>query len=164
MEMDSQQHEFQKLNPKAIVIWRISGFLTTLFLSSALGVGVYFAQRKWEFLGDLMAWIIGGFFIGLLLLIFLSTSITYKRWRYRITDDYIETQSGLIFVDSAIIPVKRVQHIVVEEGPILRAYKMASISIHTAATEHEIPILEKEEALRVRNRIAELAKISEDDV
>lgn len=164
METDTEQHAFQKLNPKAIVIWRISGAITTLVLTIALGVGLYFAQKKWEFLGDFMIWIIGGFFIALLVLTLFSASLIYKRWRYRITDDYIETQSGLLFVNSAIIPVKRVQHIVVEEGPILRAYNMANISIHTAATEHEIPILAKEEALRVRNRIAELAKISEDDL
>ena len=58
----------------------------------------------------------------------------------------------------------RVQHVDTSQGPILKKYDLANISISTAATTHVIPMLVTEEADRLRARISELARVAEDDV
>jgi Bacterial membrane flanked domain. len=58
----------------------------------------------------------------------------------------------------------RVQHVDLEQGPILKKYRLATVRVHTAATPHAIPALEGEEADRLRSTIAQLAKVALDDV
>lgn len=43
-------------------------------------------------------------------------------------------------------------------------YKLATVSISTAATTHEIPALYEEDATSLRDRISNLAMVDEDDV
>jgi membrane protein YdbS with pleckstrin-like domain len=58
----------------------------------------------------------------------------------------------------------RVQHVDTQQGPILRKYDLASITISTAATNHTIPALITSEADELRSRISTLARVAEDDV
>lgn len=57
----------------------------------------------------------------------------------------------------------RVQHVDTDQGPILRRYKMAAVSITTAATTHKIPTLFIEDADSLRDQIAALASVQEDE-
>ena len=58
----------------------------------------------------------------------------------------------------------RVQHVDTEQGPLLRKYNLATVSISTAATVHQIPALDVEEAEEMRHAISSLARVAEDDV
>ena len=50
------------------------------------------------------------------------------------------------------------------QGPILRAFGLSSVTVATAAGEHEIPGLGIEEADVLRDRAAELARLAREDV
>ena len=63
-----------------------------------------------------------------------------------------------------LIPMVRVQHVDTEQGPILRKYKLANISISSAATTHTIPLLELKDADMLRMKISDLARVAEEDV
>ncbi|HLS67353.1 MAG TPA: PH domain-containing protein, partial [Pseudogracilibacillus sp.] len=63
-----------------------------------------------------------------------------------------------------IIPMIRVQHVDTKQGPILKRYSLATVSISTAATVHEIPALNEAEASVIRDRISVLARVDEDDI
>lgn len=86
------------------------------------------------------------------------------RWRYEVRASEIELQHGLFIVKHTLIPMVRVQHVDTAQGPILRKYNLAGITVSTAATNHVIPALVTEEADELRNRISALAKVAEDDV
>ena len=58
----------------------------------------------------------------------------------------------------------RVQHVDTEQGPILKKYNLANISISSAATVHTIPMLLTEDADELRGKISELARVAEEDV
>ena len=85
-------------------------------------------------------------------------------WRYEVREQEIEIQSGLFVVTRTLIPMVRVQHVDTEQGPILKKYNVANISISSAATVHTIPMLELEEADMLRMKISELARVAEEDV
>ena len=63
-----------------------------------------------------------------------------------------------------VIPFIRVQNTDTRQGPIMRAFGLASVTVSTAAGEHEIPGLALAEAADVRDKAAELARIAREDV
>lgn len=98
------------------------------------------------------------------LFIYLFPKIRWQRWRYEVREQEIELQHGLFIVRRTLVPMVRVQHVDTAQGPILRKYNLAEISISTAATVHTIPALITEEADELRARISVLARVAEDDV
>lgn len=96
--------------------------------------------------------------------IFLIPKLRYRRWRYEIFEQEIYIQHGILIVTRTIIPMIRVQHVDTEQGPILKRYNLATVSISTAATTHSIPALLEEDASSLRDRISTLARVDEDDV
>jgi membrane protein YdbS with pleckstrin-like domain len=66
---------------------------------------------------------------------------SFKRKAYAVREKDIIYRTGWIFQKLHIIPFNRVQHCVVQSGPIERKFHLAAISIFTAATHvHDISI------------------------
>lgn len=55
----------------------------------------------------------------------------------------------------------KVQHVDTGQGPLLRRFRLANVTIHTAASMHQIPALETEKAEALRDQIAALARVKE---
>lgn len=157
-----EQPKYQ-LPKKAQTVWHLYGFIQTVVLALVTG-GVGFLT--WEYHWPM--WILWVAIIIVLLSITCSTilfpSIRWKIWRYEVREQEIEIQSGLFVVKRTLIPMIRVQHVDTEQGPILKKYNLANISISSAATVHTIPMLEVEDADMLRTKISELARVAEEDV
>lgn len=95
---------------------------------------------------------------------FIIPKLRWRRWRYQIYDQEIYIQHGVLVVTRTIVPMIRVQHVDTQQGPILKKYKLATLEISTAATTHQIPALSEKEASDLRDQIAELARVEQDDV
>ena len=152
-----------KLSIKGLRVWRIYGIFQTLIaLLFAIGVGVinfFTGEYIWLYIIDVVIVLIIGY-----LLIYLFPKVRWMRWRYEVREQEIELQHGLFVVKRTLVPMVRVQHVDTEQGPILRKYDLASITISTAATNHTIPALITAEADELRGRISVLARVAEDDV
>src|SRR5699024_5078238 len=135
---------------------------SVIILVIAVGVGFLSYFFDWP------VWIMIVVSVAVLLYAFLSIylfpKIRWQRWRYEVREAEIELQHGLFIVNRTLIPMVRVQHVDTAEGPILRKYGLASITISTAATNHSIPALVTEEADELRNRISTFARVAKDDV
>ena len=90
--------------------------------------------------------------------------IRYMRWRYEVSEDYLDIAKGIIWRKRYTIPFIRVQNTDTRQGPILRAFGLASVTVATAAKEHEIPGLQADAAEQLRDRAAELARLAREDV
>lgn len=148
---------------KGKTVWRIYGLFTTLiWLAIGIGVSILTYFLEWP---KYIYYIVGLIVVIIALLyIWLFPNIRWKIWRYEVREQEIEIQSGLFVVTRTLIPMVRVQHVDTAQGPILKKYNLANISISTAATVHTIPFLESEEADVLRARISILARVAEDDV
>ena len=144
-------------------VWRIYGvFNTLIFLAIGIGISLLTYFLKWpKFIYFIVVPLI---IIIAILYIWLFPNIRWKKWRYEVREQEIEIQSGLFIVRRTLIPMVRVQHVDTSQGPILKKYNLANISISTAATVHTIPFLDSIEADQLRSRISELARVAEDDV
>lgn len=152
-----------QISEKGLRVWRLYGVIQTIIiLLIAIGAGVlaYIYDGPW--------WIYvvasGVVIIYGYLFIYLFPKIKWLRWRYEVRESEIELQHGLFIVKRTLIPMVRVQHVDTSQGPILRKYNLAGITISTAATNHEIPALVMEEADELRSRISTLARVADDDV
>src|SRR5690625_2231870 len=96
--------------------------------------------------------------------VYLIPRLRYRRWRYEIFEQEIYIQRGILIMTRTIIPMIRVQHVDTEQGPILKRFALATVSISTAATTHHIPALKEKDASALRDRISTLARVEEDDI
>lgn len=152
-----------QISPKGLKVWRLYGVMhSAVILLIAIGIGVV----NWWLEGPLWAMIIC-VLLPLLytyLFVYLFPKLRWLRWRYEVREQEIELQYGLFIVTRVLVPMVRVQHVDTQQGPILRKYDLASITISTAATNHTIPALITSEADELRHRISTLARVAEDDV
>jgi membrane protein YdbS with pleckstrin-like domain len=100
----------------------------------------------------------GAALAGLLLLPFVGRR--YRSWGYAEREDDLLVRRGVMFARLSVVPYGRMQFIDVTAGPLERSFGLASVRLHTAAaaTDARIPGLEREEAARLRDRLAELGE------
>lgn len=99
-----------------------------------------------------------------ILLVVVLPPIRYARWRYELTDDFVDIALGIVWRKRFIIPFIRVQNTDTQQGPVLRMFGLSSVTVSTAAGSHSIPGLDNESAEQLRDRAAELARIAREDV
>ncbi|MEN2769218.1 PH domain-containing protein [Ornithinibacillus xuwenensis] len=147
----------------AVKAWRITAGLyeSISWLLTIAGFVLYVVI-------DFPLWIVlialGVTLVSTYFVVYLLPKLRWKRWRYEVFDQEIYIQHGILVVSRTIIPMIRVQHVETKQGPILKKFDLASVSISTAATTHEIPALSNEDASDLRDRISALARVDEDDV
>jgi hypothetical protein len=86
----------------------------------------------------------------------------WRRWRYEVREDEIDLRHGTLTVRRTLVPIRRVQHVDTESSALQSAYDLASVTFHTAAGGTEIPAVPRDEAERVRSRVAALARTRDD--
>jgi hypothetical protein len=84
----------------------------------------------------------------------------YRSWAYAEREDDLLVRRGVMFARLSVVPYGRMQFIDVTAGPLERAFGLATVRLHTAAasTDARIPGLEREEAARLRDSLAELGE------
>jgi uncharacterized protein len=84
----------------------------------------------------------------------------YGSWGYAEREDDLLVRRGVMFARLSVVPYGRMQFIDVTAGPLERAFGLATVRLHTAAaaTDARIPGLERDEAARLRDRLAELGE------
>ena len=157
-----EQPKYQ-LPKKAQTVWRLYGLIQTVILA-LLAAGSIIMTVKFDWPLWIMWIAIAIVLLSILCSMIIFPSVRWKVWRYEVREQEIEIQSGLFVVKRTLIPMVRVQHVDIEQGPILKKYNLANISISSAATVHTIPMLELENADMLRTKISELARVAEDDV
>jgi uncharacterized protein len=82
-----------------------------------------------------------GSFVIITIFTFIIVTASFKRKAYAVREKDVIYRTGWIFQKLHIIPFNRVQHCVVQSGPIDRKFGLAGISIYTAASNiHDISI------------------------
>jgi membrane protein YdbS with pleckstrin-like domain len=160
-EMDEQA--WRQIDSRAPSVWRMTNGIISLILWLVV-LGSIVLHTKF---GMPIVIIFGLMAVALLHFIFeivILPKLQWRRWRYQITEHEIDLQYGVFITKRTVIPMVRVQHVDTKQGPFLRRYGLASVAFSTAAGSHEIPALSVETADEVRNRIAELARVSDEDV
>lgn len=148
----------------AIKAWKLTatvyvGVLWLVTIISFILLAIYFDITLWYVFYALIICVLSTY-----LFILVLPELRWRRWKYEIFEQEIYIQHGILIVKRTLVPMIRVQHVDTKQGPILKKYKLANLTISTAATTHEIPALLEEDASELRGRISGLARVDEDDV
>jgi hypothetical protein len=84
----------------------------------------------------------------------------FRSWGYAEREDDLLVRRGVMFARLSVVPYGRMQFIDVTAGPFERSLGLATVRMHTAAaaSDARIPGLERAEADRLRDRLAELGE------
>jgi membrane protein YdbS with pleckstrin-like domain len=144
------------LAPAARVLWRLEGAFTAVVALAAAGVLQAVAGGTWALLGWIAALLTGA------VAIVLVPELRWRRWRWDVREHEIDIRRGAIAVTRTLVPMLRVQHVDTKRDLLQQGLGLATVVFHTAAGSNEIPALTVEEAGRVRDRIAELARTADE--
>lgn len=84
--------------------------------------------------------------------------IGFSRRKYVLRDKDVTYKNGVLIKTITTVPFSRVQHVEIDEGPISRFFKLASLSVFTAGDSSDdlvIKGVKKEEALRIKEFITQ---------
>lgn len=94
-----------------------------------------------------------------LVALYLISRVPLRRYQargYQLGGDRLRVVRGLLFRSDTVVPFGRVQHIDVQQGPLERAYGLATLVLHTAGTHNAsvaLPGLGHDDAVAMREAI-----------
>ena len=151
----------RELAPRVQTLWRISFLLQAILPSVLLGVGAFVVFRDdkpWVVLVALLPWLIAAVAAWRL------PRRRYEAWRYRVTDDALRLDRGVMVRVESVVPYTRIQHVDTEQGPIERMLGLMRVTVHTASgsgASLTVPGLRPDDAAALREQLAQLAGVVE---
>jgi membrane protein YdbS with pleckstrin-like domain len=149
-----------RLDPRAKLLWRLTGVLQALPILLGGALGSYVLSSRVPFYLTVLP-VFGALALAVLL-VFVLPPLLWWRWRYEIRPLEIDLQRGLVRVTRTLVPMARVQHVDTRRGPLQRRLGLSTVVFYTAAGPNEIPQLAKDTAAEVRDRIAELTRTADE--
>lgn len=143
------ENELTPLDPNYVKVLRIATALVTL--PFVIG-GVVLEAVDLVFPGAFLVPIV----LAALFLIMRLPLRRYAARGYQMGADRLRVVKGLLFRSDTVVPFGRIQHIDVDQGPLERYYKLASLTVHTAGSHNasvRLPGLAHDDALAMREEI-----------
>lgn len=147
-------------------VWKKSAIVTLICFLIAEGIGLV-AYFYFDWKATIILFILALLFLFTLVLFIASILLIPYRYafhRYEITEEDLALQKGYFFRSTTYVPLNRIQHIETNQGPFLRKENLMELTIHTAATSHQLSGLDANEAKRIRQQLITLVKAAKEDV
>ena len=147
-----QNENLKKLQPAYLKLNQIILTIIILVLSIAICIVEYIASFElWKILLSFTA------FWLFYLVIYLYQIAAFKHFSYLMTDYGLYINRGVFWRRKIIVPINRVQHTDVVQGPLERRYNLASLLVHTAGTRNatiRLPGILYQDAEDLRNSLS----------
>jgi membrane protein YdbS with pleckstrin-like domain len=155
------------LDPRSVVAGRIAGSVpAAMVAASSLFTALMVILVRRSLVPASMIVGLGGLAVALLIavLAWVMPRRRFRFTRYRIDDAGLVIRRGRLFRSEVAVPRSRVQHTEIAQGPLQRAFDLATLTIFTAGTAHariDLSGVAFDEANRLR---ADLAGLEPGDV
>jgi uncharacterized protein len=158
----------RSLDPHVVDLERDVGVIVTVCTSGGLllAIGILYLATdppRWVLPLVLFAW--AAVAVALVWQTFSWPQIQYRHSSYRLDAQGIEIARGVVWRSIIHVPVSRVQHTDVSQGPLQRHYGLGTLTIYTAGTEYarvDLHGLAHARALAIRDHL--LPRRSDDGV
>lgn len=138
-----------QLDPAYKTMLRVQfGLLTIVLLAAATGAELLIPGWTGA------VWLPVALFAGWLLI--RMPMRRYAARGYSLAGQRLRVVRGILFRSDTVVPFGRVQHIDVNQGPLERAFHLATLTVHTAGSHNasvSLPGLAHEDALAMREEI-----------
>lgn len=138
-----------RLSPRVVTVWRLGWLLAALVLAAHAAVAalVLDASLLWA-----LALLAPGIAAALLV-----PSMRYRAWSWRVGEDEVRLKRGVWWRSESVVPLSRIQHVDTRQGPLQRAFGLATVVVFTAGSvgaRVAIPGLDAAQAEALRDRLA----------
>jgi uncharacterized protein len=153
-ESDSGTLQWRAPSPRLLTLRRVEVVAVTAVAAIAAGIILGVRVNAAAGVGIAVVVLIGG------LVAERTARRRYLSWGYAEREDDLLVRRGVLFSRLSVVPYGRMQFIDVTAGPMERSFQLATVKMHTAAaaSNARIPGLERDEAARLRDRLAELGE------
>lgn len=156
-------NDFHSLDPRNIQTERIAGLIFAGIVSIGLLVGVIVV---WVNIGANLIWILIASAAALLAVAFFAwvwfwPTISHRHSKWRLDEEGLEIRHGVLWRHQITIPLGRVQHADVSQGPLQRMYGLGTMTVNTAGTQNasvDLAGLAHENAIALRDQIVRQRK------
>lgn len=145
------------LDPRAVVVQRITGWLTAAPILAGLCLAVLLLLLLAPLPGWGRALLLLGASAAAVSVAGLAhrwPEIAHRHASYKVDGRGIEIRRGVVWRTVIHVPISRVQHTDVSQGPIERGHGLATLVLYTAGTSHarvDLHGLDRATALRIRD-------------
>lgn len=73
--------------------------------------------------------------------VLIAPARRFRAWGYGLVGDELRVASGLWTRTETHVPLARVQHVDVSQGPVERAFRVCRLILHTAGTANSVVVL-----------------------
>jgi membrane protein YdbS with pleckstrin-like domain len=149
----------RRLDPQSVALERISRGIFTAVLAalSFVGLLVFAVSAVPTRIG--IALLLAGWaclMAGFAALAWFWPPLSYRHTSYRLDADGFRIRRGVVWRTVTSVPRSRVQHTDVSQGPLERAFDLATLIVHTAGTQNSsvsLGGLRHADALRIRDQL-----------
>jgi uncharacterized membrane protein YdbT with pleckstrin-like domain len=157
----------KQLNPKAVWLFFVSFLLRLffIFIFSGFWLSGFLLEAKKETIMLVCAWSLA-VILFFVIFIFIWANLSYRFYKYELTDDGFRKESGVIYKKYVTIPYDRIQNVDINRGIVARILGLSDLKIQTAglggtyAAEGRLPGLSKEDAEKLRDELINQIKKS----
>jgi uncharacterized protein len=148
-----------RLPARVITYWRWRAFCSSLpLLVLLIGLAIVLPWGAW--------WLRWGI-VGAAVVVAAAGTIVLPPIRYRVfwyasSQTELDVQDGVIFTTRSVVPMRRVQSLRTERGPLANHFRMTNLKIRTAAGSVRLGGLDRGEADRLCERISRLTDLADD--
>jgi hypothetical protein len=89
-------------------------------------------------------------------MVFIAPGRHFRAWGYKMDEEELLLRRGVWIQTETIVPLDRIQHIDISQGPLERPLGVCRLLVHTAGTQHSrvvLPGLSRADAERMRDEI-----------
>jgi len=127
-----QTVSFKPIHPDYLKVLRINWLILYLILLGGI-VTIFILTKKLQ--NPVAISIAAGIYSIVVVATVIIGTGSFRRKQYAVREKDILYKTGWIFQNLHMVPFNRLQHCVVNMGPIERKFKLATLSLYTAASE-----------------------------
>ncbi|WP_288846256.1 PH domain-containing protein [uncultured Fructobacillus sp.] len=145
-------------------VWYIMEVIGAIVILAIYFAGNWALQYFLKFY--LPIWAIWGLFLAIVLWFIIGILLVryrYAFYHFMVNETDVEIKKGFFFRTHTAIPIARVQNVDLDQGPILRLFKLQQVHILTGGSGHEIEALTEAEAEQFKNKVMTLAREARDE-
>ena len=158
--------EYRSLDRRFVALEKISSliFATVVMIGGGIGMTIWWfsSTANWVW------WLVLGCAV-LVVAVLYWLALVWPKWDFaysawRMDDLGLEIRKGVFWRHRISVPVARVQHADVSQGPIQRRFGLGTLTVHTAGTHNATVILDglaHEVAIELRDNLIRQREISD---
>lgn len=147
----------ESLNPRIQHVW----VATSVIIGAILSAVIYGVLTSFMNINAVMVLPVLVLLPGLMA---VYSVYRYRNWGFKVEDDHLDVNHGVLWKISMVVPYVRVQHIDTNRGPLERVLGLASLRVYTAGSKGadiRIPGLRRDRAEEIQEDLKEKAIESE---